>query len=250
MAAPAAARPRRALVPVFAPTVPEPNLDVIVVAVPALNEAATISRVVNELLAQDYECVVVDDGSSDETAAIARRAGAIVIRHPITLGQGAALQTGIEWALARGADCIITFDADGQHRVADVSALVESLREYDADFALGSRFLGSAPVNMPPLRRLLLRGAIWFTRLETGLHVTDTHNGLRAMTRRGAMAMRLRQNGMAHASEILGLIARSGLPWTEVPVTIEYTPATLHKGQKNGDFISILVDLLMGRLAR
>lgn len=249
MAAPAAqARPQRALVPVFAPA-QEVALDVIVVTIPALNEAPFISRVVGEVLREGYECVVVDDGSTDHTGAIARRAGAVVIRHPITLGQGAALQTGIEWALDRGADAIVTFDADGQHRASEIRLLLDSLSRNEADFALGSRFLG-ATINLPRIRGVLLRAAIWFTRFATGMKVTDTHNGLRAMTRRGAMAMRLRQPGMAHASEILHQIAGSRLPWIEVPVTIEYTEASLEKGQGNGDFASILVDLLMGRLSR
>jgi glycosyltransferase involved in cell wall biosynthesis len=248
-AAPATRAPRP-LVPVFAPTLPEkhPSATVAVV-VPALNEALNISRVVGGIVRAGFGCVVIDDGSTDATAAIAREEGAVVLRHAITLGQGAALQTGIEWALAHGADFIVTFDADGQHRVADIPVLLETLRTEDADFALGSRFLGST-VNMPQRRRLLLRAAIWYTRLATGMHVTDTHNGLRAMTRRGAMATRLRQHGMAHASEILNQIAASRLTWKEVPVTIEYSAETLRKGQKNGDFASVLVDLLMGRLAR
>lgn len=249
MTAPAIALTTRPLVPVFVQGVAGRKLDVVVVAVPALNEASTISRVVSDIIAAGFECVVIDDGSTDETAAIARRAGAVVLGHAITLGQGGALQTGIEWALARGADCIVTFDADGQHRVSDIPLLLETLRREGADFALGSRFLGST-INMPRPRRLLLQAAIWFTRIATGMHVTDTHNGLRAMTRRGAMATQLRQNGMAHASEILHQIAASGLGWKEVPVTIEYSPETLRKGQKNGDFASVLVDLLMDRLAR
>jgi len=249
MAATAQARVARPLVPVFdEPAIPA-SLDRVVVAIPAFNEAAFISRVVADVVHLGFDCVVIDDGSTDETGAIARRAGASVVRHSITLGQGGALQTGIEWALARGADVIVTFDADGQHRAADIAALIDGLRSRDADFALGSRFLGNA-VNMPRLRGLLLRAAIWFTRLETGMNVTDTHNGLRAMTRRGAAALGLRQNGMAHASEILHEIADSKLPWVEVPVTIDYSPETLAKGQSGLDFVAILVDLLMGRLAR
>lgn len=249
MTAPAAqARPRHALVPVFAPP-HEIALDVIVVVIPALNEAQFISRLVGDVLREGFECVVIDDGSVDQTGAIARRAGAVVVRHPITLGQGAALQTGIEWALDRGADAIVTFDADGQHRAADIPRLLEGLTRNEADFALGSRFLG-ATINLPRIRGVLLRAAIWFTRFATGMKVTDTHNGLRAMTRRGAMSMRLRQPGMAHASEILHQIAGSRLPWVEVPVTIEYTEESLEKGQGISDFPSILVDLLMGRLSR
>src|SRR5262249_62280645 len=112
------------------------------------------------------------------------------------------LQTGIDFALARSANVIVPSDADGQHRLSDFSRLADALFQECADFALGSRFLGQAP-NLPPLRRALLCAATLFTRLTTGLQVTDTHNGLRAMTRRGAAAIRLRQNRMAHTSQYL-----------------------------------------------
>jgi glycosyltransferase involved in cell wall biosynthesis len=172
-----------------------------------------------------------------------------VVRHPVNLGQGAALQTGLEFALCEGADVIVTFDADGQHRAADIAGLVDALAQHGADYALGSRFLGSA-VNLPPARRLLLTAATWFTRITSGLSLTDTHNGLRAMTRRGASAIRLRQNRMAHGSEILNQIAASRLKYVEVPVTIEYSAYSLAKGQKLSDALSILVDLSTQRLHR
>jgi glycosyltransferase involved in cell wall biosynthesis len=220
------------------------------VVVAAYNEAALISRIVSELRQAGYAAVVVvDDGSDDGTTELARAAGAMVIRHPFNLGQGAALQSGIELALAGPAETIVTFDADGQHRVADIGRLVQALADDRADFALGSRFLGAAPA-LPPLRRLLLRAATLFTRLTTGLHVTDTHNGLRAMTRRGAASIRLRQNRMAHASELLAQIGSSGLRWVERPVTIDYTAYSLAKGQRMGDAALILVDLFAGRLYR
>jgi glycosyltransferase involved in cell wall biosynthesis len=220
------------------------------VVVAAYNEAALISRIVSELRQAGYAAVVVvDDGSDDGTVELARGAGAMVIRHPFNLGQGAALQSGIELALAGPAETIVTFDADGQHRVADIGRLVQALADDRADFALGSRFLGAAPA-LPPLRRLLLRAATLFTRLTTGLHVTDTHNGLRAMTRRGAASIRLRQNRMAHASELLAQIGSSGLRWVERPVTIDYTAYSLAKGQRMGDAALILVDLFAGRLYR
>jgi glycosyltransferase involved in cell wall biosynthesis len=217
------------------------------VLVPAHNEARVIAGVVAELKRQAHRIVVIDDGSSDSTAEVAAECGAIVLRHPINLGQGAALQTGIEFALARGAELIVTFDADGQHRTADIGRLLDALNIHRADFALGSRFLGAA-VNMPAPRRMLLRAATLFTRLITGLALTDAHNGLRAMTRRGALSIRLRQNRMAHASEIIGQIAASGLKFVEVPVTIEYSRYSLAKGQKSGDLIIILLDLFARRL--
>ena len=216
------------------------------------NYARFLRAAIDSALSQTYqncEVVVVDDGSIDATASIAGSAGAIVVPHPINLGQGAALQTGIEFALRRGADCIVTFDADGQHRAGDVAALIEALMKNDADFALGSRFLG-ASVAMPFSRRLLLKTAAWFTRVTTGLRVTDTHNGLRAMTRRGASEIALRQNRMAHASELLHEIARSGLRYVEVPVTIEYSKYSLAKGQRLADSLKILVDLSAQRLHR
>src|SRR6202035_3272915 len=135
-----------------------------------------------------------------------------------------------------GAEYIVTFDADGQHRAGDIDALIAALQTHDADFALGSRFRGGS-VAMPLSRRLLLRAATWFTRATTGLQVTDTHNGLRAMTRRGASAIRLRQNRMAHASEFLSQIGASGLRYVERPVTIEYTAYSLAKGQRMRDAV-------------
>jgi glycosyltransferase involved in cell wall biosynthesis len=219
------------------------------VVVAAYNEAPVIGRVVADLVRYRYAVVVVDDGSRDGTGQKARAAGAKVIRHAVNLGQGAALQTGIQFALGSGADYIVTFDADGQHRASDIAVLLDALRTQAADFALGSRFLGHAPA-MPLARRALLKAATWFTRLGTGLRLTDTHNGLRAMTRRGAGRIALRQNRMAHASELLHQIAQSSLRYVEVPVTIEYSAYSLAKGQKLSDSLRILVDLSAQRLHR
>jgi polyprenyl-phospho-N-acetylgalactosaminyl synthase len=213
----------------------------------AYNEAATIARVVTDLKRSGYQVVVVDDGSTDGTRHVASAADAVVVTHPINLGQGAALQTGIEYALSQGFDIIVTFDADGQHRVSDIPRLIEALGR--ADFALGSRFLGHTN-NLPALRRAVLQAATLFTRVTTGLRLTDTHNGLRAMTRRGAAMLRLRQNRMAHASEILAEIAKSGLRYVEVPVTIDYTAYSLAKGQRIGDSVLILLDLFSQELCR
>jgi polyprenyl-phospho-N-acetylgalactosaminyl synthase len=219
------------------------------VVIPAYNEGTVIFRVVSDVNRAGYSVVVIDDGSSDTTAEQARAAGATVIQHPFNLGQGAALQSGIEYALTQAAECIVTFDADGQHRVSDISLLTDALVRERADFALGSRFLGQAP-NLPPLRRLVLHAATAFTRLTTGLQLTDTHNGLRAMTRRGATAIKLRQNRMAHASECLAQIASSGLRYVEQPVTIEYSAYSLAKGQHVRDAVHILLDLFARKLYR
>ena len=221
----------------------------IVVVIAAYNEAPVIASVVADVRRASYPAVVVDDGSTDATGDIAARAGAFVVTHPVNLGQGAALQTGLDFALAQGADVIVTFDADGQHRAADIAPLIAALAANKADYALGSRFLGGA-VNLPRKRRVMLAAATWFTRLTTGLDLTDTHNGLRAMTRRGASRIRLKQNRMAHASEILHQIAQSGLAYVEVPVTIEYSAYSLGKGQTLSESLAILIDLFARRMHR
>ena len=218
------------------------------VVIAAYNEATVIHRVISNVASCGYRTIVVDDGSSDQTVAAASAADRI-IRHPINLGQGAALQTGMDYALEQGADVIITFDADGQHRAADIESLIRALEKTQADFALGSRFLGSS-TGLPHLRRWLLKAATLFTQLTTGLRLSDTHNGLRAMTRRGAGVVRLRQNRMAHASEILSQIAASGLSYVEVPVSVEYSTYSLAKGQRLDDALMILLDLFARRLYR
>jgi glycosyltransferase involved in cell wall biosynthesis len=215
----------------------------------AYNEEATIARVVASVRNARLNIVVVDDGSIDRTRDLAGTAGAAVVRHPINLGQGAALKTGIDYALSQGADILVTFDADGQHRVSDIPALLDALARERADFALGSRFLNHSP-HVPIARRILLWGATLFTTITTGLRLTDAHNGLRAFTRQGAAALRLRQNRMAHASEILADIAASGRHYVEIPVTIDYTAYSLAKGQHGGDFVMILLDLFARRLHR
>jgi glycosyltransferase involved in cell wall biosynthesis len=219
------------------------------VVIAAYNEAKVMARVLTDVRMRGFHVVLVDDGSADGTPEIAMQSGAVVIQHPVNLGQGAALQTGIEFALRAGADFIVTFDADGQHRAAEIPRLIDALEDNAADFALGSRFLG-ATVNLPPARRLLLKAATWFTCFTSGMRVTDTHNGFRAMTRRGAGRVRLRQNRMAHGSEFLDQVARSGFRYVEVPVTIEYSAYSLAKGQKISDALSILVDLSVQRLQR
>ena len=198
---------------------------------------------------RNWEVIVVEDGSQDATAQVAKNAGAIVIQHPFNLGQGAALQSGIDLAMLSGAEVIVTFDADGQHDATDISRLANALAEENADFVLGSRFLKQSS-NIPPLRRLLLKAATVFTRATTGLRLTDAHNGLRALTRRGAGAIRLRQNRMAHASEFLAQIGASGLHYVERPVTIHYSAYSIAKGQKTSDSVVILFDLFARALYR
>lgn len=227
---------------------PRPERELVVV-IAAFNEQEAIGGVVAGLRQSNVDVVVVDDGSKDQTAARASEAGAIVIRHPINLGQGAALQTGIDFGLRHHYAFFVTFDADGQHDPADIPILKKMQSDTGTDFVLGSRFLGRT-VGMTGARRLLLRAAVAFTRLTSGVKLTDAHNGFRLMTRKGALAIDLKQNRMAHASEFVDQIAASGLKYTECPVTIRYTDYSRAKGQSAFNSLNIVIDLLLLRLRK
>ncbi|MFI5309583.1 MAG: glycosyltransferase family 2 protein [Polyangiales bacterium] len=219
------------------------------VVIAAYNEAAAIGNVVAELRPACPNVVVVDDGSRDDTFKQAQRAGAVVLRHLLNRGQGAALQTGITYALEHGAEVIVTFDADGQHRPEDIAALVQPIAAGEVEICLGSRFLEHAEA-VPIGRRLLLMGAIVFTRLTSGLKLSDAHNGLRAFSRRAALCFDIQLDRMAHASELIDQVRSSGLPYREVPVHIRYTDYSLAKGQRSSAALRVAVDYLIGRLLR
>lgn len=219
------------------------------VVVAAYEEARVIGDVIAGLRRVCPDVVVVDDGSRDATGDAALAAGAVVLRHPLNLGQGAALQTGIAYALGRGARRIVTFDADGQHDPADIPRLAAALDASGADVAVGDRFAGRA-TGMPASRRLLLRLARGFTRLTAGVTLQDPHNGLRCLSAAAAARIRIRQNRMAHASELVGQFRRLGLRVVEVPASVAYTPYSLAKGQRAGNAIRIVAELIAGRLYR
>jgi glycosyltransferase involved in cell wall biosynthesis len=219
----------------------------VAVVIPVFNERDALSNVLDRLRLLSVETIVVDDGSSDGSAGVARAKASCVAVHAVNLGQGAALQTGIELAKKRGAEVIITFDSDGQHNASDIPLLVQALHDNHADFALGSRFLGEAP-GIPWVRRAVLKLGVIFTRALSGIRVTDTHNGLRAMTRRGAESIHLTLNRMEHASQFLDQVVASGLRYVEVPVRITYTSHSLAKGQASSAAMRIAAKLMVERL--
>jgi polyprenyl-phospho-N-acetylgalactosaminyl synthase len=209
------------------------------VVIAAFNEGAVIRSVVEEVAAERWNVVVVDDGSRDNTSEAANVPGVIVVRHRVNLGQGAALQTGIDYALRRGAHVIVTFDADGQHSCADIPALIAALT--DADIALGSRFLGNVE-GASNSRMALLKTATAVSNSLSGMKLTDAHCGLRAFRATAAPSLRIMQDRMAHASELLRKIKTSGLRVVEVPVTIRYTEHSMRKGQGGLQAVRILFD--------
>jgi polyprenyl-phospho-N-acetylgalactosaminyl synthase len=212
--------------------------------IPLFNEERVIGDVVRDARRTFPNVVAVDDGSSDSSADCAAQAGAHVVRHPINLGQGAALQTGIEYALGdEAAAFFVTFDADGQHQTADAAAMVALLRTGTVQVVFGSRFLDSR-TRPGALKRLVLKAAIAYTNASTKVRLTDAHNGLRAFDRDVASRLRIRQNRMAHASEVVEQIGRMGVAYAELPVHILYTSYSRSKGQSVLNSVNILTELL------
>jgi glycosyltransferase involved in cell wall biosynthesis len=218
----------------------------IFVVMAAYNEAEAIRPVVDSLLSAYPQVVVVDDASTDRTVEALKDSPVYLLRHCVNRGQGAALQTGLEFALSRGAEIVVTFDADGQHDVKDIAAMVGPLLAGECEVTLGSRFLGKTE-GMPLTRRLILRAGVLFTRVFSRIRVSDIHNGLRAFSCRAAAHIHLEMDRMAHASEILDQIQQSGLRYREVPVTIRYTSYSIGKGQSSWNAVRIALELLLRR---
>ncbi len=223
----------------------------VAILMPVHNGPAALRATLDSLRARDEALTVflVDDGSEPAIApsdlpATSDAFRIVVARHVVNLGQGAALETARQLALrdATRYAAYVTMDADGQHRAADAFALARAIEE-GADVAFGNRFLGDS--NVPPTRRAILFIARWFERAITGLRLADAHNGLRAFGRAALEHVRLRQNRMAHATEIKLLVSRAELKIVEVPVSVRYTKESLARGQRNAGAALILRDLML-----
>lgn len=215
------------------------------IVIPLFNEAPVIRGVVQTVLEKFDHVVCVDDGSSDDSAAEAEAGGAVVVRHPINLGAGAAIRTGLDYALQDpGARHFVTFDADGQHQVGDAVDMVARLDAEDLDIIIGSRFLDDR-TKPGAIKKAVLRTAVLFERLSTGIQLTDAHCGLRALNRRAATLIEVHQNRMAHATEIVAEIGRHELAYAEHPVHILYTDYSRAKGQSVWNSVNIISDLFV-----
>lgn len=219
------------------------------IIIPVYNEATVIGDVVSAVLKEYKYVVCVNDGSRDTSASEIEKAGAYLVNHPINMGQGAALQTGIEFARILPVDYFVTFDADGQHRLVDVKKMLKVVRAGECDIALGSRFLGEA-IGIKTAKKVMLKLAVLFSNLTSGLKLTDTHNGLRVFNRTVAEDMQITLPDMAHASEIIEIIAAKKYAYKEVPVTIEYTQYSRSKGQSMLNAINIAFDTIFRKVGK
>ncbi len=212
-----------------------------------------VGEVIADLRSVFDHVVCVDDGSQDDTGAVALRAGAHLVRHPVNLGQGAAIQTGIEYARSQpGAGVFVTFDADGQHRVKDVMRMIDRLTAEDVDIVIGTRFADQGVHSeVPVLKRIVLRTAVWLSPRSRRLNLSDAHNGLRVFNRKVAGGLGIAISGMGHASEIVALVDENNWRVTEEPVEILYTDYSKSKGQPLVNGVNIVFDVfLRGKKSR
>ena len=198
------------------------------VVIPAFNEENRIGKVLKKLLKYPYQIIVVNDGSSDNTSKIVKKFGKVkLINNKTNLGQGASIRIGIKSALDSKSDIIVTFDADGQHRASEIKKFIKKINT-GYDVVLGSRFLKKT--KLPLKRKILLKGSILVERIFLGIKLSDAHNGFRAFNSNAARKIKINENGMAHASEIIYRIKENGLKYSEIPVNIRYSADTINKG--------------------
>jgi len=219
-----------------------------IIVIPAYNEELTIADVVSAAVKIADRVLVVDDGSRDRTAALAKQAGALVVRHAVNRGVGAALGTGIEAAIRLDADAVVTMDADGQHRAEDASKVFERLDQGDVELVIGSRMKkGDEAGNMPPHRVFFNTIGNVLTYLLFGVWVTDSQSGLRGLSHQAARNIELRTNGMESLSEFIKEKKDKHWRMAEVPIKAIYTDYSMSKGQNFFVGVKVAIRLIFRR---
>ncbi|HKC35828.1 MAG TPA: glycosyltransferase family 2 protein [Chitinophagaceae bacterium] len=222
----------------------------IFVIVPCFNEARVIRKTVTEVLEKGYSVVVVDDCSKDGSKKQITGLPVYYLRHRVNMGQGAALQTGIDFAKKKGAKYFVTFDADGQHDSNDIPGMVEFLEKEKVDIVFGSRFLPGSKTNVSRYRSFALNFGRYINFWVSGIMLSDSFNGFRLFSKPAAEKITLTENRMAHPAEFLMLTAANKLKYTEYPVAIHYSDYSKAKGLKNRDGIKILFEILLYKIFR
>ena len=215
---------------------------------PCYNEASVVRKTVAEVLQKGYTVIVVDDCSKDNSRKQLKGLPIYYLRHRVNLGQGAALQTGIDFAKKKGAKYFVTFDADGQHDCNDIKGMVEFLEQKNADIIFGSRFLPGAKTNVSFSRSFALNFGRYINYFVSGIMLSDSFNGFRLMSRKAAEKVRIKENRMTHPVDILTTTASEKLKYAEYPVNIHYSDYSKAKGLKNRDGIKILFEILLYKI--
>jgi glycosyltransferase involved in cell wall biosynthesis len=222
----------------------------IFVIVPFYNESSIIGTTITALLQQRYTVVVVDDGSNNNCRAHFKEMPVYYLRHVINLGQGAAIQTGIDFALLKGATYLVTFDADGQHDVKDIARMISKLEEEKLEIVFGSRFLKGAQTNAGKTRKALLHISRFTNFFISGVLLSDSNNGLRAFTSAAAQKLRIKENRRTHSSDIIYQVVKKKIKFGEAPVDVRYSQYSRKKGIQNADSINIFIDMLIYKFLR
>ncbi len=218
------------------------------VIIPSYNEGPKIKETLQSLLPYDFNLVVVDDGSNDDTYAELRGLPIHYVRHLVNLGQGASIETGIRFAKKMGADKYVTFDADGQHNAANIWPMINFLEDMKLDVLFGSRFMKGANTNIKWSRKIVIKAGIILNYLFSGILLTDAHNGLRVCNVAGAEAFLNISNKMSHASDILVNSKRLQLQISEFPVQITYSKYSISKGQTSLNSLNVVKDLIVKKI--
>jgi len=222
----------------------------IFVIVPCYNESCIISTTITALLQQGYKVIVVDDGSNNNCREHFSTKPVYYLHHVINLGQGAAIQTGIDFALQKGATYLVTFDADGQHDVKDIRRMIDKLEEEKLEFVFGSRFLEGAQTNVDKTRRALLQFSRFTNFFISGVLLSDSNNGLRVFTSAAARQIRIKENRRTHSSDIIYQVVMKKIKFGEVPVNVRYSKYSRKKGIQNVEGISIFINMLIYKFFR
>jgi len=212
--------------------------------IPAYNEEKRIIKTINDVKKYINNIVVIDDCSTDKTYKLAKQQNITVLKHIINRDQGAALQTGNEYALKNNADIIVHFDADGQFLASEINDMIKPIINENYDVVLGSRFLGKKS-NMPWFKKnIIFPLARIVNKIFFNINLTDPQSGFRALSKNALKKIKIEQDGKAHCSEILHKIFKYNLKVKEVPITVVYH----HFGQKFSGGITIIKDIIFAKL--
>jgi len=193
----------------------------VIIGIPAFNEEKNIGAIVAKLKMKYEHVIVCDDGSLDMTQAIASSLGAIVVKHSTNLGYGAAIRTIFNEAKKVDGDVLVTFDADGQHKISEIDSVLKPISENKADIVIGSRFLGSTK-DLPKYRKIGIKTITGLTNTLTGGNITDAQSGFRAYSKKVLNEISPTESGMGISTEILIKSSKKQMRISEIPITISY----------------------------
>jgi glycosyltransferase involved in cell wall biosynthesis len=215
--------------------------------IPALNEAVYISDIIKDIKAIGIDAVVIDDGSKDATSSIAGKAGAYLIRHPVRLGKGASIKDGLNYAIIKGYDIVITMDADGQHQASDIPRFLDMAKSNSVHAIVGNRM--SNPKNMPPIRILTNRLMSFIISAICRQNIPDTQCGFRLFKREAIVGLDINSRKFEIESELLIKLSRRGCRIRSLPIMSIYGDETsqIRPFRDTMRFIRFLIRILLNR---